>query len=170
MKVKMMILTDVDISRRISMANTMILIYVLLIGSITEYKSIQGNTSIVPCRAEDTSNRELINSFLTDDVFATDRNQTGTSNITTQGVSIVQYSSQGFSACQVLTSRYSEYINDFSLHGNERKYNVTFYQAGSRYFVTITPRQPSDQSVKHVGMSFIIIFDQYYNRLAGFSS
>lgn len=113
------------------------------------------------CPVHNDNNQSIVENYLTDSNWTDKRTETGTDQLNVSQITLLTDSSDS-SVCTSLNSTFQEAIDRENGLG-ESLYNVTYYKAGSFYFVAISIEQPSDQNYASVGVSFITVLDQNLN-------
>lgn len=121
------------------------------------------------CRPDNEWTRENLKIFLTHQDWTDGRQETGTQGISASQLQVLSNNNnEDKSVCSDLTAEFMDTINETWPDGSNA-YNVTFYKAGSFYFVSIAIAQPDDPNKAAVGLSFITIYDSNLNRIKGYS-
>jgi hypothetical protein len=134
----------------------------------TDYMSEKYIVDSDPCWPEIDRARTIIETFITHPNWASERISTGTNGLDTSQIQLLT-DSQFTQTCQDLNTRYSQTISKTSGANNDRTYDFVYYKAGNFYFAVIVLAPPSDPDEIVVGLSYISVFDNNLNRLAGYS-
>ncbi|HCI69313.1 MAG TPA: hypothetical protein DF712_23685 [Balneola sp.] len=129
------------------------IILVVALCIITSLASAQCPTK------ERESAKEIIKAFASHPEWADMRNTTNLSSLTLDDVSKLEGASNA-QACQEL-NELSEAL--FS------KYDVFYYTVKDKYAVVSVLKEPEDPDVVSMGLSFIEIYDNTFNRIKGYS-
>jgi len=104
------------------------------------------------CPPQNQFARSLVTTFLTENQFSDNRQETGTTRIDTSHV----YPVQDASVCRSLNDRYGNL--DVEIR------DVVYYQASDRYFVAV-PFEKTNDGTTAVGIEFLIVLDESLNEL-----
>jgi len=123
-----------------------------LIASVLLLALSVAPTHAQDCPAENQFARSLVTTFLTENQFSDNRQETETTRIDTSQV----YRVQDVSVCRSLNDRYGNL--DVEIR------DVVYYQASDRYFVAV-PFEKTNDGTTAVGIEFLIVLDKSLNEL-----
>lgn len=124
--------------------------------------------SLNTCPANNDLTYANVELFISHPDWSDNRTATGTNGLSVSQLQVLS-DGQHSSVCQYFNSEYSDTINKTSQPDNDPTYHVTYYKAGSFYFVSIVLAQPSNTEYVAVGLSFIIVYDNSLNLIKGYS-
>ena len=101
--------------------------------------------------------RSMVENFLTNPNLADARQETGTTSLSVDQIQPVSDPD----VCQQLGADYSSQ--------NISDYDLAFYKAGNRYFVTLLLKQSDDPDIVTTGLSMIDIYTADLNFIKGYS-
>lgn len=133
---------------------TIILIWV----SLPEINSLIDNSAITTCPANNSTNRSIVEDFLSKPYWSEERQQTGTEHLAVSQISLLVDANDNAS-CISFNTTYEEALNKEDVIG-EQVYIVTYYKAGTFYFVVITLRQSDNPNIVTSGLAYIDIYNQ----------
>ena len=145
----------------------------LLIASMAGYAqnstdlSGLNNTTKTVCPVPNGVNKSIVEDFLTKSYWSSERTETNTGSLTISQITLLTDSSHS-NACTSFNTNHQESLNEENSLG-EPAYNVTYYKAGSFYFVVITLRQSDNPNLVTAGVSFIAVYNQNLNLIKGYA-
>lgn len=105
----------------------------------------------------------------TEDPFEYMRNEYAVPRIDSTAIRVLNESSDGF-VCSYLRSTYGFNATINAKHDEgSRRYFVTFYQAGSYFFVVKVPAPYPDPDYITTGLTNVHVLDDALNRMGGFA-
>ena len=110
------------------------------------------------CPPQNDINESIVEDFLTKSYWSSERTETGTGSLTVSQITLLTDSGYS-SVCTSFNTTYQEALDEENGIG-EQAYNVTYYKAGSFYFVVITIRQSDDPSYISTGVNYITVYNQ----------
>ncbi|MFY0698460.1 MAG: hypothetical protein JXR11_11450 [Balneola sp.] len=113
---------------------------------------------IANCPANNSTNRSIVEDFITKPYWSQERNETSTEHLAVSQISLLVDANDNAS-CISFNTTYEEALNKEDAIG-EQVYNVTYYKAGTFYFVVITLRQSDNPNIVTSGINYIHIYDQ----------
>lgn len=121
-----------------------------------------------PCWPEVDHARTIVESVISHPNWESERSETGTNDLNVSQIQLL--TNPLFSQkCEVLNEELSEGIAKRSGPNNDRTYDHVYYKVGNFYFVVVVLAQPSDPEYVSIGLSFIMVYDEDLNYLAGYS-
>jgi hypothetical protein len=120
-----------------------------------------------PCPEPNDRNKEIVENFLTKSNWATERQETGAGILSPSQISVLTDSNDS-SVRASFNTTHQESLEEENGNG-EPAYNVTYYKAGSFYFVVITMRQSDDPNIIGFGLNFIVIYNQNLDLIKGYA-
>lgn len=119
------------------------------------------------CPAPNEINKSIVEDFLTKSYWASERAETNTGSITVSQITLLTDSSHS-NVCTSLNNTYQEALDEENGLG-EPAYNVTYYNAGSFYFVVISIRQSDDPNYITSGVNYITVHNQSLDLIKGYA-
>ncbi|MEP0108068.1 MAG: hypothetical protein ABJ387_07290 [Balneola sp.] len=113
---------------------------------------------IANCPANNSTNRSIVEDFLSKPYWSQERTETNTEHLTISQITLLSDTNDS-TACTSLNTTYQEALDEKNGLG-EQAYNFTYYKAGSFYFVVITIRQSDIPNYVTSGINYIHIYDQ----------
>lgn len=123
---------------------------------------------VQPCRNDNEWARKNVELLISQKDWAPERQETGTIGLSVSQIQLLDKQKDS-EACQFFNNRYKATISKQYEANNEPVYHVVYYKVKEFYFVSIVLAQPTDPDVVTTGLSYIIIFDNNLNKLAGYS-
>lgn len=120
------------------------------------------------CWPEVDKARSILETFITQPNWESERNDTGTDGLSTSQIQLLT-DSQFSQICQDLNTKYSQTISTKAGSNNDPKYDFVYYKVENFYFAVIILAPSSDPDEVVMGLSFISIYDNNLNRLTGYS-
>lgn len=121
--------------------------------SITEESTYTG-----VCPGPNAINRSIVEDFLTKPYWSSRREAANAGSLTVSQIALLTDPDDS-GACTSFNITYQEALDRDNGIG-EPAYNVTYYKAGSFYFVVISIRQSDNPSYMATGINFIHVYDQ----------
>jgi hypothetical protein len=119
------------------------------------------------CPAQNDINESIVEDFLTKSYWSSERTETGTESLTISQITLLTDSGYN-SVCTSFNNTYQEMLDEENGLG-EPLFNVTYYKAGSFYFVVITIRQSDDPSYISTGVNYITVYNQNLNLVGAYA-
>lgn len=124
-------------------------------------------TAFTVCPAQNDINESIIEDFLTKSYWSSERAETNTGSLTVSQITLLTDSNHS-SVCTSFNNTYQEALDEENGLG-EPAYNVTYYKAGSFYFVVISIRQSDDPNYITTGVNFIDVYNHNFNLVKGYA-
>lgn len=149
------------------------IVAVTLIISAINNESVHSNQypvqqSLNVCPVDNELTRGNVELFISDPSWSENRAATGTNDLSLSQLQILT-DNQDIPACQYFNSEFEETINQTWTGDVGSKYHVVYYKAGNFYFVSIVIAKPTNPKYAALGLSFLIIFDNNFNEIKGYS-
>lgn len=125
------------------------------------------HSSDYSCPVSNTTNRKIIDDFLTKPHWSEERVATGTIGLTISQISVLTDSTSS-TTCTSLNAIYTEALQELNGLG-EKAYNVTYFTAGGKFFVLITLRQSTTVGYVTTGLGFIDIYNSNLSLIKGYA-
>lgn len=129
----------------------------LVLNILLTLSHINDGTYTIVCPGPSADNHTIVEDFLTKSYWSSERAETNTGSVTVSQITLLTDSSDGF-ACTSFNDIYQEALDEENSPG-EKAYNVSYYKAGSFYFVVISIRQPANESYIATGVNYIHIYN-----------
>lgn len=129
----------------------------LVINILLTIFQINDGTYAMVCPGSNADNQTIVEDFLTKPYWSSERTETNTQSVTVSEIMLLTDSSDS-NVCILFNEIYQEALDEENSPG-EKAYNVSYYKAGSFYFVVISIRQPADESYIASGVNYIHIYD-----------
>ena len=130
----------------------------------TQNKTILAN-SVCPVDAVD--NRTIIENFLTEPDWSSERIETNTEHLTISQITVLNVFSHN-GVCTSFNEVYQESLGEDNGLG-EPAYNTTYYKVGTFYFIVISIRQSDTLNVITTGLSYIHIYNESQELLEAYA-
>lgn len=128
----------------------------------------EGGRQSFSCRQETRITRQIADQFITADEWRDVRSKIGMFGYEKGNLELLHDSTHA-RICEELNSMFSDEINQKIPTTNDSMFRVAYYKVG-RFYLVITQRaQASDPSIISLGLSFLEIYDEHLQRLAGYS-
>lgn len=131
---------------------------ILLTSFLTGINPSLGTSYIAACQVDTATNRSIVEDFLSKPFWSHERTETNTGHLTIPQITPLSDTNDS-TACTSFNTTYQEALDEKNGLG-EQAYNLTYYKAGSFYFVVITIRQSDTPNYVTSGINYIHIYDQ----------
>ncbi len=120
------------------------------------------------CPIDRPQNRAIVESFIDHAAWAAKRVESGTDQLTTNQIELLEDPTDQ-AACAHFNTSYADAIAMKIGSTNDPRYHIIYYKAGDFYFVTLALAQPpNNPDYIIVGLSFLGIYDDNFDRVAGY--
>jgi len=125
------------------------------------------STFTASCPGSNAVNHSIVEDFLTKPYWSSERTEANTGNLSVSQITLLTDSGDG-NTCTSFNTIYQEALDEENGLG-EQAHNVTYYKAGSFYFVVITPRQSDEPNYITIGVSYIDVYNQNLDLIKGYA-
>jgi len=148
---------------------TLVLIFLNVntdIKHVHELSLSEDLTLVSVCPVQNDLNHSIIEGFLTQSSWADQRAETNTEGIAVSQISVL-VDPVDSSVCTSLNDTFQEALDEKNGLG-EQANNITYYKAGSFYFVIISIRQSETENYISIGRTFLTVHNQNLDVIKGY--
>lgn len=130
---------------------------ILLLNILLALSHVNDGTHATVCPGPNAINNSIVEDFLTKPVWDARREAANAGSVSVSQITLLTDSSDG-SACASFNDMFQDALDEENSPG-EKAYNVTYFKAGSLYFIVIFIRQPDNESYIATGVNYMAVYN-----------